>query len=290
MHEFSVGYIRCVRCRGKLELEILNNSGEINEGFLYCNKCKLTFPIISKIPVLLDDFVSYLSNRTKLGGSLYLKAKHHSMKSFLKKSLSKVKKLDDINLVEERWVRIYQNSTRSRFYSIIRNKLGKLPKSKLALEHGCSIGTISRFMARNNDITFGIDRSFNGISAAKKTKAENLDFFVANSIEHPFGNQKFGLVVALNLLELVEPKQLIRTASKQIRQGTFVLSDPYDYDRGERSVRNQVTPEDLRKELIRYGFSLISGTKKPSFIPWKLNLNPRTKLNYSVDLIIGKKT
>jgi len=32
------------------------------------------------------------------------------------------------------------------------------------------------------------------------------------------------------------------------------------------------------------------GAKKPSFIPWKLNLNPRTKLNYSVDLIIGKKT
>jgi len=265
MHEFSAGYIRCVRCRGKLELEILNNSGEINEGFLYCNKCKLTFPIISKIPILVGDFISYLSNRTKLGGSLYLKAKHHSMKSFLKKSLSKVKKLDDINRVEERWVGIYENSTRSRFYGIIRNKLGKLPKSKLALEHGCSIGTISRFIARNNDITFGIDRSFNGISAAKKTKAENLDFFVADSIEHPFGNQKFGLVVALNLLELVEPKQLIRMASKQIKKGTFILSDPYDYDRGEHSVRNQVTPEDLRKELIRYGFSLISGTKKTQF-------------------------
>jgi len=290
MHEFSVGYIRCVRCKGRFELEILNYSSEINEGFLYCNKCKLTFPIISKIPILVDDFISYLSNRTKLGGSLYLKTKHHSMKSFLKKSLSKVKKLDDRTLVEERWVRIYQNSTRSRFYSIIRDKLGKLPKSKLALEHGCSIGTTSRFMARNNDITFGIDRSYNGISAAKKTKAENLDFFVADSIEHPFGNQKFGLVVALNLLELVEPKQLIRMASKQIKKGTFVLSDPYDYDRGELSVRNQVKPGDLRKELIRYGFSLIFGTKKPSFIPWNLNLNPRTKLNYSVDLIIGEKT
>jgi len=290
MHEFSIGYIRCVRCKGKLELEILTHSGEINEGLLYCNKCKLTFPIISKIPILVDDFVSYLSNRTKLGGSLYLKAKHHSMKSFLKKSLSKVKKLDDRTLVEERWVRIYQNSTRSRFYGIIRNKLGKLPKSKLALEYGCSIGTISRFMARNSDITFGIDRSFSGILAAKRIKAENLDFFVADSIKHPFGNQKFGLVVALNLLELVEPKQLIGTASKQIKKGTFVLSDPYDYDRGERSVRNPVTPEDLRKELKRCGFSLISGTKKPSFIPWNLNLNPRTKLNYSVDIIIGKKT
>ena len=267
----------------------MNKKNEITEGFLYCRNCKLTFPIVSKIPILWNDFVSYLSNRAKLGGLLYLKSKHPAMKSFLKKSLSRVKKSEDRTEIEERWVRIYQNSKKARFYSIIKNRLKKLSKSNLALEYGCSIGTMSNFMSKQNKLSFGIDRSFIAINVAKKNPVENLDFFVGDSIEHPFGNQKFGLVVALNLLELVEPKILIKNVSKQIKKGTFVLSDPYDYNRGTNSAKNPFNPKILRKELNKNGFTISSGTKKPSFIPWNLNLNHRTKLNYTVDLVIGKK-
>ncbi len=143
-------------------------------------------------------------------------------------------------------------------------------------------------MAKNNDIVFGIDNSFSAICAAKKNRIENLDYFVADSLEHPFGNQKFGLVVALNLLELVEPIKLVKIVSKQTK-GTFVLSDPYDYDRGNFSVKNPVTPQVLRKELQKLGFRISSNTMKPSFIPWNLSLNPRTRLNYRVDLVVCKK-
>ncbi len=288
MQEFSLKYIRCVRCKGKLELEVLQQAQEINEGFLHCKICRLKYPIISKIPILRSDFVSYLSNRSKLGGKLYLKANHKTMKSFMKKSLSKIKKLEDKTEIEKRWAKIYKANKSAKFYSVIRDKLSKLPKSKLALEHGCSIGIISKFMAKNNDITFGIDNSFSAIYAAKKNRIENLDYFVADSLEHPFGNQKFGLVVALNLLELVEPNKLVKIVSKQAK-GTFVLSDPYDYDRGKFSVKNPVTPQVLRKELQKHGFRISSNTMKPSFIPWNLSLNPRTRLNYRVDLVVCKK-
>lgn len=288
LHESSLNYIRCVRCKGTLELDILKEDNEINEGFLYCKNCKLTFPIISKIPILRNDFISYLSNRMKLGGKLYLLANHHSMKSFVKNSLKKIKKLEDKTVIEERWTRIYQSSTKSKFYSIVRKKLAKLPRSKFALEHGCSIGTVSNFMAKSNDITFGIDHSFSSILSAKNYQRENLDYFVANSIEHPFGNQKFGLVVMLNLLELVEPKELVKIVAKQTK-GTLVVSDPYDYDRGQYSVKNPFTPQDLRTELQKNHFRISSETKKPSFIPWNLNLNPRTRLNYKVDLVVCKK-
>ena len=175
-----------MRCKAKLELEVFNETQEINEGFLFCKNCKLLYPIISKIPILRSDFVSYLSNRSKLGGKLYLKANHKEMKQFMKKSLSKLKKLDDKSSIEERWAKIYMASKKAKFYSTIRKKLAKLPKSKVALEHGCSIGTISKFMAKNNDIVFGIDNSFSAISIAKKNKIKNLDYFVADSLEHPF--------------------------------------------------------------------------------------------------------
>ncbi|MFB5610417.1 MAG: class I SAM-dependent methyltransferase [Nitrosopumilaceae archaeon] len=210
------------------------------------------------------------------------------MKSFMKKSLSKIKKLDDKTGIEERWTKIYNSSKNSKFYSVIRNKISKLPKSKLSLEHGCSIGTISKFMAKNNGITFGIDNSFSAISAAKKNRMENLDYFVADSLEHPFGNQKFGLVVALNLLELVEPKKLVKIIGKQTK-GTLVISDPYDFDRGKFSVKNPLNPKVLRKELQKQGFRISSNTMKQSFIPWNLNLNPRTRLSYRVDLVVCKK-
>lgn len=288
MHKFSLNYIRCVRCKSKLEPDILKEENEINEGFLCCKNCRLQFPIISKVPILRNDFASYLSNRMKLGGKLYLQANHHTMKSFIKKSLKKIKKLEDKTGVEERWTGIYQSSTKAKFYSIIRKKLAKLPRSKFALEHGCSIGTITNFMAKNNDITFGIDHSFSAISAAKKHQTKNLDFFVTDSIEHPFGNQKFGLVVMLNLLELVEPKELVKIASKQTK-GTLVVSDPYDYDRGQHSVKNPFTPQVLRTELQKNHFRITSETKKPSHISWILNLNARTRLDYRVDLVVCKK-
>lgn len=290
LHEFSLKYIKCVHCKGKLELDVLREQNEINEGFLYCKNCKLTFPIISSIPILRNNFVSYLSNRSKLGGRLYLIANHRTMKLFVKKSLTKIKKLDDKSGIEERWTKIYLNSKRAKFYSVIREKLAKLPKSKLALEHGCSIGITTSSMAKNSNITFGIDNSFSSILAAKKNKEKNLDYFVSDSLEHPFGNQKFNLVVALNLLELVEPKSLIKTISKQINTGNFVLSDPYDYDRGKNSVKNSISSELLRKELEKYNFRIHSSTKKPSFLSWNLRLNDRTQLCYLCDVIIGQKS
>jgi hypothetical protein len=116
-----------------------------------------------------------------------------------------------------------------------------------------------------------------------------LDYFVADSVFHPFGNKKFGIVVALNLLENVEPPKLLNVISTQVNHGTILLSDPYDYDRGHSSVRYPIYEKDIRKRLKNFGFIISVKTKKPSFIPWNLIVNKRTNLNYNVDVILGKK-
>ncbi len=287
MKEFSITYLRCVRCKAKLELEILDEKNEINEGLLSCTGCDLVFPIISKIPILWDDFSSYLSNRAELGGQLYHDSK--KLKPFVKKSITK-KKQESRYLIEKRWVRIYQNSSRSSFYRIIKNSLKKLPNSKLILEHGCSIGIVSEFLAGQNDLVFGLDRSFNAISIAKKTRKKNLDYFVADSVSHPFGEQKFDLVVSLNMLEVVEPSLLLQVISNQVKHGYAVISDPYDFERGVYSIKKPVDSLTLRAQFKKLGFRISKDTKKPSFIPWNLQINPRCQLNYKVDLLIGKKT
>ena len=290
MHEFSLNFLRCVRCGSELELDVFKKETEIDEGILECKKCTLCFPIIKKIPIIWDDFSKYISERMMLGGKLFNFASHDKMKKFLKHSLSISKRnTDDRTTLEERWSRIYQNSQKSKFYSIIKNELDLMPKSKLVLEYGCSIGIMTSFLANSNQNVFGIDRSFSAISVAKKTQKDNLDYFVADLMSDVFGKTKFDLILALNVLELVEPKGLLKYISQQIHKGHFIISDPYDFDRGKNSVKNPLDELTLRTSLEELGFTISIKTKKPSYLTWNLKLNPRSTLNYKVDLIIAKK-
>lgn len=289
MYESSLNFLRCVRCGSKLELDVFRKETEIEEGFLECSKCTLYFPIIKKIPILWDDFSKYVSERMMLGGKLFHLVSHDKMKKFLKSSLSNSKRnSDDRTNLEERWSAIYQSSQKSKFYSVVKNKLNSLPKSDLVLEYGCSIGILGSFLADSNHNVFGIDRSFSAISIAKKTQKDNLDYFVADLMSDIFGKTKFDLILALNVLDLVEPKDLLKHIYQQISKGTIVLSDPYDFDRGKNSVK-KLDELALRTNLDELGFAIDIKTKKPSYLTWNLKLNPRSTLNYKVDLIIAKK-
>jgi len=289
LKEFSLDYLRCIKCDSKLELDVFKKQKEIEEGILECKKCHSLYPIIEKIPILWDDFPKYISNRRMLGGKL-VQSVSGPMRKFLKNSLARgIKNAEDRTSLEERWTNIYQNSRRSRFYSTIKAELEKIPKSKLALEYGCSIGIMSPFLADSNQIAFGVDRSFSAIKIANKKSKENLDYFVADSFSPIFGNTKFDLILALNLLELIEPVDFLKKASAQIQNGYLIIADPYDNDRGKNSVKKPLDENTLRQNLKNLKFKLISNTDKPSNISWNLRLNPRAALNYKVDLVVAKK-
>ena len=221
---------------------------------------------------------------------MYRSSITEKMKLYLKSSLSKTKQThEDRSSTEKRWFQIYQNSQKSEFYSAIKKNLHSMSRTKFALEYGCSIGTMTSFMADSHDTVFGIDKSFIALRHAKRFPKKNLDYVLADSFSPVFGKLQFGLVLALNVLELMEPIKLIKQVSRQISAGSFVISDPYDFDRGDNSVRNPVDESTLRTNLEDLGFEISSKTKNPSHIPWTLRLNPRATLNYEVDLIVGKK-
>jgi 2-polyprenyl-3-methyl-5-hydroxy-6-metoxy-1,4-benzoquinol methylase len=162
--------------------------------------------------------------------------------------------------------------------------------SGLALEHGCSIGHMTQYLAESSNFAFGIDKSFYAIKEAKKSKQKNLDFFVADSLVQPFGKTRFDKVLVLNLFELIEPKRLLKLLANQVgRCGILVLSDPYDFERGQKSVKEPIYADSLREEVRKYGFTISKETREPSFIPWNLKLNERASLNYLADLVIVSK-
>ena len=274
-----------------MSLNILKTSNEIDEGFLICSNCKTEFPIIQKIPIIMKDFVTYIGSRTSLGGKLHHLATTTVMKQFIRNSLSKIKKThnDDYSLVEERWSEIYISNRDSSFYSVIKNKLSDFPSCDNVLEFGSSVGIVSSFLRKRHKNVLCADTSFTATSYAKKKSFENLDFFVSDALNHPFGKKKFDLILALNLLEIVEPTEILETISKQIKDGYIILTDPYDYTRGKNSVKTPLYTKDVRKKLRSIGFTIAKKTNQPSYINWTLKINPRTKLVYQVDLIMGKK-
>ena len=161
MHEFSMKYLRCTNCQSELELEAFEKSDEIDEGIILCKKCGANYPIISKIPILWPNLSSYFSNRSQSGGNLINSTKNPILKTMLKDSLAKINKnLEDMTNLENRWITTYKNSIKSKFYSHVKNFLEKIPKSKLVLEHGCSIGHITKILAQKHETVFGIDNLF----------------------------------------------------------------------------------------------------------------------------------
>ena len=291
MYKKNIIFLRCINCSGKLDIEILKETTEIYEGFLICRECKERFPIINGIPIMMKSFVNYIQVRISLGGNLLLLSKTKKMKDFVKTSLSKIKKSSsDLSIIEKRWEQIYQINKNSKFYLQILQKLSKLQSSKFVLEHGASIGIVSKSLATKHENVFGIDTSFYAVNTAKKNSQQNTDFFVSDSLFHPFGRKKFDIVIAMNILELVEPVELFNVMFKQLKNGYIVICDPYDYERGQQSVKKPLYENDIRKEIHQYGLSIVYNTKIPSSFSWNLKINSRTTLNYKVDLVIAKKS
>ena len=249
---------------------------------MVCKNCSQKFPIIDKIPIIWNDFTKFLFKRRQLGEELYFLSKSEAMKQFVKSSMKSTS--SERSQIEKHWTEIYQNSTNSKFYQTLKKFLSTID-SKISLEYGCSIGTVSSFLGRQSENAFGIDRSFYAIQIAKRKKLPNVDYVVSDALFPIFGRQKFDLIVGLNILELINPPDLILHVAKQIESGHFVLTDPYDFERGTNSVETRFDSDSLREFLLESGFQINKKTKQPAFIPWNLEINKRTTLNYQVDLI-----
>jgi len=285
-------FLFCIKCKGKLSLEILDErESVIKEGFFSCSKCNSKYPIISKIPILVEDLTQFFTNRPFLGKWLIKSSLTNTMKKFIKKNIPIIPKSEfDLSANEAFWTEIYRNNKRSIFYKNIKSQLSKLPPKNFVVEYGSSIGTISNTLALKHKQIFGIDKSFFALVEANKKSPKNCTYILSDVIKHPFGKKKFDLIVALNLFDIVEPSLLIKTISKQISNGLIFLSDPYDYNRGKNSVKKPLDENQIRETLRQNGFEITKNTKKPTKINWNIKFNERISINYKVDIIIARKS
>ena len=291
MNRKNSQFIFCVKCKGTLILDVFDETTEINEGFFSCNDCHLKFPIISRIPILIENLSNFLANRSSLSGLLFELSVTKVMKEFIKNTISKIKKSEnDYFQTEKRWTDIYLLNKKSSFYKNIKLHISKIPPKNFVVEYGSSIGIISNTLGLKHTHVFGIDTSFSALLEAKKKSPKNCEYLLADILQNPLGKKKFDLIVGLNIFELVEPSLLLKIISEQILNGFTFLSDPYDYDRGKNSVKTPLNENQIRETLRQNKFQIDKTTKNPSKINWNLKINDRTQLNYKVDIILAKKS
>ena len=306
-------HLVCVtdNCNSLLKLEHLSStSDDCTEGFLRCSRCDASYPIINGVAIIVNDFTNYISQRTKILGKWLLECKTDPMKKFIRKQAKDVQKLAQ-NRYEEggTWFEpyLYMRSPKTKidkrfsqiinenfdnFYSRLANLiLDKFSDNKMCLDLGCATGTVTYRLAKKLDFVFGVDQSFSFVREARKQNKDNMEFLVADSLKLPFKNNKFDLVISLNVLDLVNPEKLLRYIHSLLKPaGSMVITDPYDFRDEKGDPNNTHDGKSIRKFLMNNGFTIDKNTQKESFLPWVLRINRRAYLLYFADLIIAKRS
>jgi ubiquinone/menaquinone biosynthesis C-methylase UbiE/uncharacterized protein YbaR (Trm112 family) len=296
----------CKKARLNLE-SFLGTENECTEGFLTCKICNSKYPIIQGVPIVLENFHKYASQRIITFGRWIVNCKSPEIKSFLKSEGAKIHSHTCNDRYEENgiWYKSYLNTHNSypsddRLLSLFKKQIKpnhiykiltdeSLNLNGIGLDIGCSIGSSTFELSRKLLYVFGIDLSFSFILEARKImqnrKRRNVEFIAADATNLPFKSKFFHSIAALNVIDRLDFNKLIFSVNSSIKKnGKLILIDPYHFV--DDKAKDKFDSIQIRKRLEKFGYKI---NNEESFIPWIMKINERSYLIYFVDFIEAKK-
>ena len=247
-----------------------------------CVSCDTTYPVIAGIPVMCPDLEAYLESRHSVGLQMMRLCKTSDARDIIQDAMPALPS-DGRGALERRWAAIYASSPSNLYRRICE----MLPSSALGsiLEHGCSVGHLSGELCGRGSLV-GVDASFPALVMARRRHPDGL--YVLGDSAINLLHSRFDTVVAMNMLEIVEPGTLLDMMATQTYR-YMVVADPYDYSRGSRTVEKPLYARSLRKRVESLGFGIVAETASESYLDWTLRIGPRTTVQYMVDVVIAEK-
>ena len=303
--------LRCVNraCKkGKLDLDsILQVRGDCIEGFLSCKYCNTEYPILDGVPLLVENFSKYASQRINTFGKWIVNCKSSRIKSYLKSEGLKIHGPTMSDRYEENgsWYDSYLHfrydfPPDDRLLSSLKKEIKpdniykmladeNLSLDGIGLDIGCSIGSSTFELSKKLSYVFGIDLSFSFILEARKIMQnrtiDNIEFVVADATNLPFESNFFQSIVALNVIDRIDFYKLVASVNGCIKkQGKLVIIDPYDFV--DNNSKDKLDSIQVRKKLESMGYNTENGD---SYIPWILKVNERCYIFYFVDFVVATK-
>lgn len=268
--------LQCVKCRGAVAACGPSCFGE-------CDRCGATYPVVANIPVMVSDLPRYLMRRYSVGLQM-MRLCGGTVRDYISECMP-ANGDDCRGSAERRWAAIYMSNGDSRLYDEVAGRLSGLPGESV-LELGCSVGALAGRMG--GTAMTCVDISFPALVHAAR-QYPHARYVLADVGDGVFGaHGTYDTVVALNVLDIVEPSVLLKTMARCARRH-IVLADPYDYQRGPDTVGGQMSALEVRRYVERLGFGVTDDTKKPSYVPWTIRINARTAVRYLVDVIVAER-
>jgi SAM-dependent methyltransferase/uncharacterized protein YbaR (Trm112 family) len=303
--------LRCVNrvCKkGKLDLDsILQVGDDCIEGFLSCKYCNTEYPILDGVPLLVENFNKYASQRINTFGKWIVNCKSSRIKSYLKSEGLKIHGPTMSDRYEENgsWYDSYLHlrydfPRDDRLLSSLKKEIKpdniykmladeNLSLDGIGLDIGCSIGSSTFELSKKLSYVFGIDLSFSFILEARKIMQnrtiDNIEFVVADATNLPFESHFFQSIVALNVIDRIDFYKLVSSVNGCLKkQGKLIIIDPYDFV--DNNSKDKLDSIQVRRKLESMGYNTEPGD---SYIPWILKVNERCYLFYFVDLVVATK-
>ncbi len=278
----------CPRCAldgrpsSPLELAavVVGTEDVVHEGFLHCasDECRLEFPVIDGVPIIVPDVRSYISNNI---GQIHRRADlSDELESLIGDALGPGSPLDQTR----QHLSIYcwghygdldPDEPGDEAPASVVNCLEQgfslpLAPTAPALDLGCAVGrTTFELAQRVEGLALGIDLNFAMLQAAqsvlntgrlgyrrrrlglvsdrrqfpvKLEGSENVDFWACDTLALPFEGGQFGTVLAINLLDCVaSPRDLLAVIRGLLREGgSALIGTPYDWSPNATPVESWI--------------------------------------------------